>query len=81
MVESQNGKEQPVEDYISIAKAVRISGYAEQYLRRLARRGVIRSIKFGHFWMLNAQSLQAYLSQAQSLNSNDRRFGPREREE
>jgi excisionase family DNA binding protein len=81
MTDVRSNKNQPVEDFISIAKAVRYSGYSEQYLRRLARRGSIRAIKFGHFWMVHVESLQAYLERASRLNRADKRFGPREAEE
>ena len=81
MTETHTRKNKPVDDFISIARAVRRSGYSEQYLRRLARRGDIRAIKFGHFWMIDAKSLQAYLDHALGLNAGDRRYGPREPEE
>jgi len=80
MARAHTGNNQPVEDFISIARAVRRSGYSEQYLRRLARRGGIRAIKFGHFWMIDARSLEAYLERARQMNAGDRRFGPREPE-
>jgi hypothetical protein len=81
MTERQSNKNQPVEDFVSIARAVRYSGYAEQYLRRLARAGKIRALKFGFFWMIDLESLQAYMDEAASLNVQDKRYGPREPQE
>ena len=78
MTNVHTNKNHPVEDFISIGKAVRYSGYSEQYLRRLVRRGEIRGIKFGHFWMVEVMSLQAYLDHARRQNAGDKRFGPRE---
>jgi hypothetical protein len=69
-------QQRPVADYISIAAAVEASGYSDQYLRRLVRQKKIRGIKFGHFWMVDAGSLVAYLTEANA--AEDRRFGPRE---
>jgi hypothetical protein len=81
MTDTQSNLSQPVENYISIARAVRHSGYSEQYLRRLARQQVIRAVKFGHFWMIDQRSLQEYLDQAASKYEQDKRFGPREIED
>ena len=64
-----------LEDFISIKQAVEESGYTEQYMRRLARANKIHAIKFGHFWMVNVESLKAYMVKADK--SPDKRFGPR----
>ena len=64
-----------LEDFISIEQAVSHSGYTEQYLRRLARAGKLHAIKFGHFWMVDVKSLEAYMIGAHS--TDDKRFGPR----
>jgi hypothetical protein len=67
-----------IEDFISIARAVRHSGYSEQYLRRMARIGEIHAVKFGFFWMIERASLEAFLERARSKNVSDKRFGPRD---
>jgi len=80
MTRAREDRNNPVEDFITIGKSVRYSGYSEQYLRRLIRQGGIRAIKFGHFWMVDLESLKAYIAYAQRRQAADRRFGPREEE-
>ena len=63
---------------VTVEDAVAYSGYADQYLRRLAREGIIHAVKFGHVWLVHEESLQAYMDQARRLGSRDKRFGPRE---
>ena len=66
-----------VEDYMTLSQAVRLSGYTEQYLRRIIKEGRIGAIKFGgHFFMVNRASLDQYLEQALALAERDKRFGP-----
>ena len=55
------------------------SGYTGQYLRRLAKKGMIRAVKKGHFWLLDQQSLNEYMEAA--IENRDKRFGPREEDE
>ena len=64
-----------LEDFISIEQAMQHSGYTRQYVRRLARANKIHAIKFGHFWMVEVESLNAYLTEADT--TPDKRFGPR----
>jgi len=78
MSKTELNRSNAIEDFISIAKAVRYSGYSEQYLRRMARGGEIRAVKFGFFWMIERASLEAYLERARSKNTEDKRFGPRD---
>jgi excisionase family DNA binding protein len=72
---------QSVQDFITVEEAIRLSGYTAQYLRRMARQGRIQAMKFGHFWMVNLESLQRYIERTQSLGIDDRRYGPREANE
>lgn len=65
-------------DYLSIIDAAEVSGYREQYLRRMSRAGRLKATKIGHFWLIEKASLEAYMRLAHS--SNDSRYGPRERE-
>ena len=81
MTEIHTPGSQSLEDFISIASAVRTTGYSEQYLRRLVRRQVIRAVKFGHFWLVDQRSLQDYIERAARKYEQDRRFGPRESED
>ncbi len=64
---------------MTIEEAMQRTGYTEQYLRRMARKGKVRAVKRGHFWLIERDSLQAYLEAAQ--RSDDKRFGLREVEE
>lgn len=70
---------QCIEDFMPLGEAERHSGYTGQYLRRMAREGRIDAIKFGKVWMINRQSLEAYMARAERMQ--DRRFGPRDRDE
>ena len=81
MTDTLKRDRQAIEDFITIDEAVRHSGYTGQYLRRMARQGRIRALKWGHMWMIDLQSLQAYIDRAESLGAEDKRFGPREVEE
>lgn len=65
-------------DFISLARAVRLSGYSEQYLRRKARTGEIVAVKFGFFWMIERASLEAYVESQLRKGEQDKRFGPRD---
>ena len=65
-----------IEDFMTIEEATAMSGYTEQYLRRMSRAGKIEAIKRGHFWLVNKHSLEAYMARADQ--AEDRRFGPRD---
>ncbi len=69
---------QPVDDFISLARAVRLSGYSEQYLRKRARDGLFVARKFGFFWMIERRSLEAYVKSQRNKGQRDKRFGPRD---
>lgn len=68
-----------IEDFMTIEEATDFSGYTEQYLRRMSRAGKIEAIKRGHFWLVNRQSLEAYMARAAGVE--DKRFGPRATQE
>jgi len=63
------------EEWITVQEAAEISGYSEEYLRRLIRKGDIKARKFGTIWQVDRSSLGAYLKEAGK--SEDRRYGPR----
>jgi hypothetical protein len=67
---------QSINDFMSIEDAKRYSGYTEQYLRRMSRAGRIKARKIGHFWLVERQSLAAYVAKAGQ--TSDRRFGPKD---
>jgi len=76
MTQTQATPQHLVEDYVTIEEAMRLTGYTGQYLRRMARQGRIRAIKFGGFWMVHLATLQEYLRLAHARR--DRRYGPRD---
>jgi hypothetical protein len=78
MSQTDSNSHKAIDDFISIARAVRYSGYSEQYLRRKARDGEIHALKFGFFWMIERASLEAYVERARDKNVADKRFGPRD---
>lgn len=68
-----------LEDYMTIAQAIRFSGYNDQYLRRMAKEGRIHALKFGQFWMISRRSLEAFMSNANAKGERDQRFGPKKK--
>jgi excisionase family DNA binding protein len=64
-----------LENCISVRAATAYSGYSSQYLRRLLRLGKLAGLKLGQLWLIELESIEAYLVQAGS--SKDHRFGPK----
>lgn len=62
-------------EYISVRSATEFSGYNQQYLRRLLRKGVFRTKKIGQIWLINQRDFIKYLNRAKI--STDNRFGPK----
>ena len=48
-------------DWITTAVAVRITGYNEEYIRRILRAGVVNGKKWGREWMVDRESLLLYM--------------------
>ncbi len=63
-----------LDNYISVKTAANYSGYNEQYIRRLLRRGKINSKKIGQIWLIKFNDFDCYLKNA--IKSEDSRFGP-----
>jgi hypothetical protein len=61
-------------EYLTVRSAADISGYNEQYIRRLLREEVFLSTRIGQIWMKNQDSFLEYLDNAKQ--SKDKRFGP-----
>ena len=78
MTRVQDHRGQSLEDFLTIEEATELSGYSDQYLRRMAKQGRLRAIKRGYFWLVERASLEAYITAAR--RTADRRFGPREME-
>lgn len=62
------------DEYITVRFAANFSGYNQQYLRRLLRKGVFETKKVGQIWLINVGDFTQYLNRA--LESTDNRFGP-----
>ena len=78
MTKTPQQENRSLEDYLTIGEAMALSGYTEQYLRRLSKAGRLQALKRGHFWLIERASLEAYVEAA--LHTEDQRFGPREEE-
>jgi len=59
----------------SIKEASDLTGYNEEYLRRLVRTGKLDAVRVGPIYLIRAESLERYIEQMQS--ANDARTGPR----
>ena len=63
-----------IEEYLTVRTAAKISGYNQQYLRRLLRKGAIKTRKLGQIWLIDHSDFVNYLSEA--TQAKDKRFGP-----
>lgn len=61
-------------DYITTDEAAEISGYHVNYIRRIMRQGKVKGRKIGLVWLIERDSLQAYLTLVARLGTS--RFGP-----
>ena len=61
-------------EYIAVRTAAEISGYNQQYLRRLLRGNILKSRRLGQVWLIERKGLIEYLNRAR--RSTDKRFGP-----
>ncbi len=49
-------------DFISVHEAAKVSGYSENYVRDLAKKGKIRAEKKGNMFWVHSESLRAYMA-------------------
>jgi len=61
-------------EYITVRTAAEISGYNQQYLRRLLRGNVLKSKRLGQLWLIERNGFIDYLTLAK--HSRDKRYGP-----
>lgn len=61
--------------FISVRAASIMTGYNDQYLRRLLRMGKIEGIKLGQTWLIIIKSLSEYLYEMKGRE--EERCGPR----
>ena len=63
--------------YIPVKAACKLSGYNQQYLRRLLRQEKLGGIKVGQVWLIETLSLENHLSLR--MQGQGRRRGPQSR--
>ena len=61
--------------FVTIQNATETTGYNLQYLRRLLRAKKITGVKIGQVWLIEFESLEAYL--LLKTETEDRRCGPK----
>lgn len=66
---------EPADDWITVQEAARLSGYSQQYLRRLIRNNRLDARKFGTIWQVSKTALLMYL--AEVVDKRDQRWGPK----
>jgi excisionase family DNA binding protein len=54
-------------EWLTVKEAAELSGYNADHLRELIREGKIQARKFSIVWMVNRDSLSAYLEKVQTL--------------
>jgi len=64
-----------VNQHTTVQTAAEVTGYNIQYLRRILRSGALKGIKIGQIWLIDMESLLAYLERVESIA--DRRYGSR----
>ena len=64
------------EEWISVKEAAELSGYNEEYVRRLLRTGKLAGRKFASVWQVHHPSLKSYLEVSEE--SEDQRRSPRD---
>jgi excisionase family DNA binding protein len=64
------------EEWLTTEQAAELSGYHENYIRRIIRAGKVRAQKFGPTWQVNRDSLLQYLDMAKK--TTDKRWGPKD---
>lgn len=56
-------------EYVTTAEAAQISGFNEEYVRRLARTKKIDAVLKGRAYWIDANSLRTYMAQVQELGT------------
>jgi hypothetical protein len=65
-----------LEGWLTVNRAVEISGYHPVHLRRLAKSGEVEAVKIGRDWLLNQKSLLSYVRKSEKLGA---KRGPKKR--
>jgi excisionase family DNA binding protein len=64
-----------LEGWITVQEAAKLTGYSEQYLRRLIRNKKIPAKKLSFLWLVEVAPLLEYVAEAKQ--ASDKRFGPK----
>jgi excisionase family DNA binding protein len=64
-------------DYITVKTAAEMSGYNQQYLRRLLRGNILKSKRLGQQWLIERYGFVEYLKHAE--RATDKRFRPHDK--
>ena len=64
-----------ITQHITVQAAADATGYNIQYLRRLLRSGTLEGVKIGQMWLIDTESLAAYLDHIDT--TSDHRCGPK----
>ena len=71
---SFNAESDYLGNYITVRTAAEMSGYNQQYLRRLLREDAFRSKRLGQLWLIDRGQFIEHLHKV--MKSKDKRFGP-----
>ena len=55
--------------WVTVGEAAQASGYSEEYIRQLARRGGFESVRLGRDWLVNLEAVLAYRREMQALGT------------
>ena len=58
-----------MENWISVSEASELSGYHPEHIRRLIRQGKINAKKFSIVWMVDRDSLLAYIDKPKKVEN------------
>ena len=61
------------EEWLTTEQAAELSGYHENYIRRIVRAGKVKAKKFGPTWQISRESMLQYMEAASK--SSDKRWG------
>jgi hypothetical protein len=60
-----------MENWVSVSEASELSGYHPEHIRRLIRQGKINAKKFSIVWMVDRDSLLAYIDKKKKVVNNE----------
>ena len=58
-----------VTNWLSVTEAAKESGYSAFYVRKLCRLGTLEAVKKGQMYLINPESLRAYVRKMKSLGT------------